>query len=205
MKLFSTLIILAVLIPGLAIATQAPVQGTQHNRDGSAAAASAAPAASSTSNHADADSAVVVQPPPSELVHHSQASMPADRLFRKLRSQFAGGWLGPYRVVKSNPRTRTLVVRLDQIDSQSWSKWAYCKVGPLDMIDSLKDGAVVMNIKLHPVKHTTYTAVSAEFEGTYGLGSSIKNVACVSRGALEDQVLTNIAAEGQQPRRVARR
>lgn len=131
--------------------------------------------------------------------------MPAGRLFSKLKSQFAGGWLGPYKVVRSNPRTRTLVVRRDQIDPDTWSKWAYCKVGPEDLLDNLKDGAVTMTIKLHPVKQQTFTAVSADFLGTYGLVSSIKNVQCVSRGVLEDQVLKDIAGEGQQPRRVAGR
>lgn len=132
---------------------------------------------------------------PIDIEYHGTSKVPARSLFRTLRSRFAGGWLGPYQVVSSDRRSGTLVIRRNAIDADNWSKWAYCEVGPLDMLDSLRDGAVTVTIKLKPARRITYTSTAANFEGTYGLTAASKNVACMSRGVLEDNILTTIAAE----------
>jgi hypothetical protein len=137
--------------------------------------------------------------PPLQITHHGTSPIPAGRLYRALKTQFAGGQLGPWQVVSSDPRTRTLVVRRNYIDIDNWSQWAYCKVGPLDMLDSLRDGYVTMAIKLEPARGVTYTSTTADFEGIYGLTSTGKVVPCISRGVLEDNVLATIAAENPPP------
>jgi hypothetical protein len=145
--------------------------------------------------------------PPLQITHHGASPIPAGRLYRALQTQFAGGQLGPWQVVSSDPKTRTLVVRRNYIDLDNWSNWAYCKVGPLDMLDSLRDGYVTMAIKLEPARGVTYTSTNADFEGIYGLTPSRgKVVPCISRGVLEDQVLATIAAENPppEPRRLAK-
>jgi hypothetical protein len=108
--------------------------------------------------------------------------------------------------VSSDPKTRTLVVRRNYIDLDNWSKWAYCKVGPLDMLDSLRDGYVTMAIKLEPARGVTYTSTTADFEGIYGLTSTGKVVPCISTGVFEDNVLATIDAEKPppEPRRLAK-
>jgi hypothetical protein len=144
--------------------------------------------------------------PPLQITHHGTSPIPAGRLYRALKTQFAGGQLGPWQVVSSDPKTRTLVVRRNYIDLDNWSQWAYCKVGPLDMLDSLRDGYVTMAIKLEPARGVTYTSTTADFEGIYGLTSTGKVVPCISRGVLEDNVLATIAAENppREPRRLAK-
>lgn len=143
---------------------------------------------------------------PMAIEHHGTSKVPARTLLRTLQSQFAGGWLGPYQVIRSDRKSETLVVRRNAIDSDNWSKWAYCKVGPLDMLDSLRDGAATVTIKLTPARRVTYTSAVADFDGTYGLTSASKNVACTSRGVLEDELLATIAAENPPPiRHLAKR
>jgi hypothetical protein len=152
------------------------------------------------------ESPAMLAQPPLQITHHGTSPIPAGRLYRALKTQFAGGWLGPYQVVSSDPKTRTLVVRRNYIDLDNWSKWAYCKVGPLDMLDSLRDGYVTMAIKLEPARGVTYTSTTADFEGIYGLASTGKVVPCVSTGVLEDNVLATIAAQNPppEPRRLAK-
>ena len=144
--------------------------------------------------------------PPLQITHHGTSPIPAGRLYRALKTQFAGGQLGPWQVVSSDPKTRTLVVRRNYIDLDNWSQWAYCKVSPLDMLDSLREGYVTMAIKLEPARGVTYTSTTADFEGIYGLTSTGKVVPCISRGVLEDNVLATIAAENppREPRRLAK-
>ena len=140
------------------------------------------------------------------IEHFGTSKVPARSLFRTLQSQFAGGWLGPYQVVSSDRKSQTLVIRRNAIDADNWSKWAYCKVGPFDMLDSLRDGAAVVTIKLTPARKVTFTSAAADFEGTYGLTSANKNVTCMSRGVLEDNLLAAIAAQTPPPtRRLAKR
>jgi hypothetical protein len=144
--------------------------------------------------------------PPLQIVHHGEVAVPANHLFRELENRFVGGWLGAYQIVRKDPKTRTLVVRRGEIDSDNWTRWAYCKMGPLDLLDSLRDGTATITIKLEPARKTTFTTALADFEGTYGLASSTKTVQCLSRGVLEDELLATIAAEEQQrSQRVAQR
>ena len=49
--------------------------------------------------------------PPLQITHHGTSPIPAGRLYRALKTQFAGVQLGPWQVVSSDPKTRTLVVR----------------------------------------------------------------------------------------------
>jgi hypothetical protein len=149
---------------------------------------------------------MVVQTP--SIVQYGTVDSPARPLFLRLRGEFVRGQLGPYRIVSSDARTRTLVVRRDSVDSDHWTKWSYCKVGPLDMLDSLRDGTVTMTISLEPAGGVTNAAVAADFEGQYSLTptSASETVRCGSRGVLEKELLTTIAAaEMARPRRVTRR
>jgi hypothetical protein len=203
MKYVLTLTLLALIgFPRYAAAAQAPAPNVLST---SSANSTRRQQVAATADQSGTGSTAAEQP--FVLIeHHGEVAMPASRLFPMLEGRFAGGWLGPYRVVHSDPRTRTLVIRRELIDPDSWTKWTYCKVGPIDMLDSLKNGTATVTIKLKPDKSVTITGASAQFAGTYGLGSSTKTVQCVSTGVLEDNLLATIAGEGhRRSGRVARR
>jgi hypothetical protein len=204
MKRITTLAALAILLaPYPAVGAPTTAVKAQPNGATSAAAPQQQqlPQAAVPSGSQGTSTAPAVGQMPAIIEHYGQSKVPARSLFRTLQSQFAGGWLGPYQVVSSDRKSQTLVIRRNAIDADNWSKWAYCKVGPLDMLDSLRDGAATVTIKLTPARKVTFTSAAADFEGTYGLTSASKNVTCMSRGVLEDNLLAAIAEQTPPPTR----
>ncbi len=128
-----------------------------------------------------------------------RSDVPLEQLFQRLQTQFSGGRFGPYRVINGEPNTHTLVVARDQIDNESWSKWATCHVDNVDMLDSLQDGAVTVTIALTPLQKVTTASVSADFKGVYGLtlASPTITVSCASTSLLEQELLSQIAGTAQ--------
>lgn len=128
-----------------------------------------------------------------------RSDVPLAKLFQRLRTQFSGGWFGPYRVINSEPNTHTLLVTRDQIDNESWNNWATCHVDNVDMLDSLQDGTVTLQIALTPVQTITKASVSADFKGVYGLTptSPTITVSCASTSLLEQELLSQIVATTQ--------
>jgi hypothetical protein len=209
MKLISTVAALSTLLLCYPVAAaQQPTVNASRSATASPIAASQVPVQNAAvQTPATENPAAMLVQPPLQITHHGTSPIPAGRLYRALKNQFAGGQLGPWQVITSDRKTRTLVVRRNYIDSENWSNWAYCKVGPLDMLDSLRDGYVTMAIKLEPARGVTYTSTTADFEGIYGLTSTGGQVIpCISRGVLEDQALATIAAENPppEPRRLAK-
>ncbi len=85
----------------------------------------------------------------------------------------------------------------DRIDDLTWSQWAFCETGPVQMIYKLHDGAVTVTVKLDKsTPHRTLATVAADFQGRYELGGNENTVACTSRFVLEDNIL---AAAGAAP------
>jgi hypothetical protein len=144
----------------------------------------------------------------SAITQYGIIETPARPLLRRLVKRFTDGEFGPYRVVTSDTRAGTLVVTRDAIDSDSWTKWSSCRVGPLAMLDSLQDGVATVTISLAPAKRVTDTAVTADFEGRYGLTPTLSpaTVRCSSLGVLEKDLLTAIITmEKTRPQRLAKR
>ena len=134
---------------------------------------------------------------PASIAHSGQAPGSTSETYHRLKRYFSDAATSQFQLVSTDERTRTLVVKRDGIDSENWNSWAYCKVGPEHLLDTLKDGAVTAKIKIEPSpRHASFVTVVADFEGTYGLGSSESNVQCISKGVLENNIL---AAAGAQP------
>jgi hypothetical protein len=131
-----------------------------------------------------------------QLVERATLEERPSKLFRRLEEQFNEGSLGPYRIVSSDAKKAELKVRRDSIDNDNWTKWCYCKVDPLNMLDSLQDGTVLVTIDLSPVSNATDVAVATDFEGTYSLTEASKatTVSCMSRGVLEKELVSTIIA-----------
>ena len=134
---------------------------------------------------------------PASIPHSGQAPGTTSETYRRLKRYFADAATSQFQLVSASEKTRTLVVKRDGIDTENWNAWAYCKLGPEHLLDTLQDGAVTVKIKIEPSpRHASFVTVVADFEGTYGLGNSQSNLQCISKGVLENNIL---AAAGAQP------
>ena len=110
--------------------------------------------------------------------------------YEKLRNYLADTTRSSFKLVSADPVTRTIVAKRDAIDTQTWGEWAYCKVGPEHLLDTLEDGAVTVTVKIEPsAKQGSFVSISADFEATYALGSSESTIQCISNGIVENELL----------------
>lgn len=132
---------------------------------------------------------------PSSIAHRGQLMGQPNTLFDQVKADFSGGRFGPYVIVSTDPPTRAVVARRSNIDSASWTRWAYCRMGPLDLLDILRDGSVTLTVRLEPAtKWRTWAVVKADFTGTYAIGDQVKQTQCISTGVLEEDILHGLGA-----------
>ena len=102
------------------------------------------------------------------------------------------------KIVSEDPGAHKLVATRQDIDTQTWGEWAYCKLGPSHLLDTLENGAVTVTVDIEPAaNNTSFVKVTADFRGTYTLGSSETATTCVSNGVLEDDILRAAGASPQ--------
>lgn len=122
---------------------------------------------------------------------------PADEVYASLKKYFTDSSLSRFQLVSEDKRKHLLVAKQSGVDPESWSKWAYCQTGPVQMVYKLEDGTALVTVRLDKsTKNSTFASVSADFQGTYGLGANQNKVACTSKFVLEDSIL---AAGGAPP------
>jgi hypothetical protein len=122
---------------------------------------------------------------------------PADEVYATLKKYFTDSRLSRFQLVSEDKRKHMLVAKQSGVDPESWGKWAYCQTGPVQMIYKLEDGTALVTVRLDKsTKKSTFASVSADFQGTYGLGANQNKVACTSKFVLEDSIL---AAAGAAP------
>ena len=110
--------------------------------------------------------------------------------FEKLRAHLADNAESSFKLVSADPATHTIVAKRSGIDTQTWNEWAYCKVGPEHLLDTLQDDSVTVTVKVQPsARKTSFVSVSADFEATYALGSSESTTQCISNGIVENDLL----------------
>src|ERR1700730_7952172 len=127
------------------------------------------------------------------IPHRGPVAEKPRALFDRVKQGFADGRYGPYQLVSSDPKTWTIVAARNNVDVEHWMRWGYCPVGQIEMIGSLRDGAVRLTVTLEPTTpKITYAVVWADFTGTYGIASTNKVVQCRSTGVLEEDVLRAI-------------
>jgi hypothetical protein len=120
----------------------------------------------------------------------NEVPKPIDEVFARLKKYFSDP-SSNFQLVSADPKTHTIVAKQSGIPSASWSNWAFCKTGPVEMIYKYEDGAVTVTVKLEKTtKHSTFVSVSADFQGAYRLGANENKVACESKFVLEDQILS---------------
>jgi hypothetical protein len=133
---------------------------------------------------------------PTVIPRIGQAPQSADQTFHKLKGYFSDAAASQFHLVSADARTGTIVAKRSGIDTKTWSEWAYCKMSPAHLLDSLDDGTVTLKIKVEGTgRHSSYVHVDADFEGTYGgLGPNHTTQQCVSQGVLEQNVLATAGA-----------
>jgi hypothetical protein len=120
-----------------------------------------------------------------------------DETFGTLKNYFAPGYMNLFEIVSADQASGAIVVKRSNIDQNTWSKWAYCKLSPMHMLDTLRDGSVTVHIKLQRAgSDSTYVTVATDFQATYGLGSALNTAQCISTGLLEKDIM---AAAGAAP------
>ena len=128
---------------------------------------------------------------PRIIPRSQEIKKPVDEVFATVRKYFTDSQLSHFQLVSADNATHTLVAKQSGIDDESWGKWAFCQAGPVQMIYKLQDGTVTVTVKLEKATpHSTFATVSADFQGTYGLGANQNKIACTSKFALEDTILT---------------
>ena len=106
--------------------------------------------------------------------------------------------LKPFTIVQADSARHLVVAKRSGIDTQSWSEWAYCKLGPQQMLDTLEDGTVTLTVKISPGGgNFSNVSVTADFKGNYGLAGPETTAQCVSNGVLENRILEAVGAKPQ--------
>lgn len=125
---------------------------------------------------------------------------PIGQVFGTLKEYFSDPVLSGFTLVRTNNLTWTLVARRTVLDTETWTNWAFCKAPPLAMIYSLKEGGVTVTVNLQRSGNAaTFATVTADFKGTYALGANQQEIDCVSKGELENQILTVAAGGATKP------
>lgn len=133
---------------------------------------------------------------PAIIPHSSDAPQDATATYELLRNYLSDSAHTSFKLVSKDPSTHTLVAKRSGIDTQTWNQWAYCKLGPEHMLDTLTDGSVTVTVKVRPTPtRGSFVTVSADFEATYALGSSESTNQCISNGVLENDLLRVVGAK----------
>jgi hypothetical protein len=102
---------------------------------------------------------------------------------------------GFFRIIRTNSARHLVIAKRSGIDSQTWNEWAYCKLGPNQMLDTLENGMVTVTVKIDPDRgNLSNISVAADFTGIYGLADRQTTAQCVSRGVLENRILKLVGA-----------
>ncbi|GEM_PF-3810548 len=126
--------------------------------------------------------------PKSAAVSRSQRAV-----FASLRNYLTAP--GSCTLQSENEKTGTLVARCQAPDTQTWNRWAYCKVGAMNLLDTLQSSSAIATIKVsRSSRNASFVTVTADLNAVYAFSSQTNNVACVSRGVLENQLLTAAGA-----------
>jgi hypothetical protein len=129
--------------------------------------------------------------PPRVIPESGRVAKPVEQVFGTLKTYFSDPGLSKFDLVSADDTTHTIVAKQTGIDNARWRQWAACKTDALHMLYQFSDGTVTVTTKLAPgAKDTTFVTVSADLQGTYALANNVLNVACVSTGTLERQILT---------------
>lgn len=118
---------------------------------------------------------------------------PPGAVFATLKNYFSA--LGPLTLEHADEHSDAIVARRQGVDIGTWERWAYCKVSATNLLDTLQSSSAVATVKITRAgRNKSFVTVTADFNAVYALGSQTSNVACLSNGALENEILTAAGA-----------
>jgi hypothetical protein len=127
---------------------------------------------------------------PRVISRSDKVDKPIDQVFGTLKQYFNDSSLSGFRLTNEDKKKWTLAATRTDIDGANWQKWAFCKTSPEQMIYRFEGGTVAVTVELQKAGNdATFTTVSADFHGDYGLGSQETTIDCVSKGTLETDLI----------------
>ena len=135
---------------------------------------------------------------PRIIPRSEKVERPIDQVFGTLKQFFNDSSLSGFRLTSADQKSWTLIATRSDIDGANWDKWAFCKTSAEQMIYRFEDGTVTVTVELQKAgSQATFTIVSADFHGSYGMGSQQATIDCVSKGALEQDVIAVAAGSSK--------
>src|SRR5579885_3748878 len=123
---------------------------------------------------------------------------PIEQVFGTLKHYFNDSSLSGFRLNNADQKSWTLVATRTDIDGANWNNWAFCKASAEQMIYRFEDGTATVTVQLQKAgAQATFMSVSADFQGTYTLGSQEARIDCTSTGNMERDL---IAVAGGSPK-----
>jgi hypothetical protein len=130
----------------------------------------------------------------------AEIARPSEQVFAALKEYFSNSVAHQFELVSANQTSGTIVAKRRRIDENTWTGWAFCKTSALNMLDTLTDGTVTVNVKVQPDgPNQTRVTVAPDFKGYYSLGNAQHIVSCQSKGALEKDILTSAGPTASGP------
>jgi len=134
------------------------------------------------------------------LPRSAEIARPTEQVFGALKKYFADSGMHQFELVSADQATGRIVAKRRAIDDNTWREWAYCELPAINMLDTLKDGTVTVNVRLkRDQPNRTYVTVTADFKGNYALGNAEHTVSCQSKGVLEKNILASAGPPQPEP------
>ncbi|MBF6567326.1 MAG: hypothetical protein IVW54_00450 [Candidatus Binataceae bacterium] len=131
---------------------------------------------------------------PASVSVSATVNRPYHQVFGTLKNYFASP--DAMTLVSADEKTGTIVAHRNSVETATWNRWAYCKVGAMGLLDNLQSSSADLTIKLtHAGAGSTLVTVTANYHAVYSFASQTDNVACTSTGALEREILTVAGAK----------
>jgi hypothetical protein len=117
---------------------------------------------------------------------------PLDEAYGTLKHYFNDSSLSRFTLISADDATHTLVAKQSGIGPNDWNELAFCQTSGEQMVYTFTNGTVIVTAKMTAAgKHKTFVSVSADFHGLYtlSLASKSTDLACVSKGVLENNLI----------------
>ena len=138
---------------------------------------------------------------PRIVPHSGRVDRPIEQVYSSLKAYFSDPTLSFFTLQSAQQAkgSDTLAAHRSGIDHATWNQWTACQGEAQQMIYQFSDGSVTVNVKLEPSgNQATFVTVTSDFQGTYELAGQSTTIACMSKGGLEDSILS-IAGGGSRP------
>ena len=131
----------------------------------------------------------------------AEIARPSGQVFATLKDYFSNSLAHQFELVSANQTSGTIVAKRHSIDENTWTGWAFCKTPALNMLDTLSDGTVTVNVKVQPDgPNQTRVTIAPDFKGYYSLGNAQHILSCQSTGALEKDIVLSAGPTAPGPR-----